>query len=333
MLNSMRKYATGWVVKVLFGVLILSFAVWGIGDVLRAPQTGVALAEVAGSEVDQREVMREFDRRYQELQERAGGGLTRQQAVAFGLLNQALDQTIARRLVDAHARELGLTVSDAELAAAIRDNPALAGPTGFDRSRFDAFLRGAGLSEQAYVEAVRQDTVRSRLVEGLTGAAAAPAIAAERLLAYQGERRRGRALIVEADGSRCPTRTTRRSRPTSTRTRGATRPRAARRDPRRGRAGRPGLRHRRVRGGPAGRVRPPDRGVPHPRRALDRAAPGDGRGGRPGGGGPGRRRETFAAAAAALSAKGVERTELGPLRQGDLPEGSTRSRSRWPRVR
>jgi peptidyl-prolyl cis-trans isomerase D len=321
MLNTMRKYATGWVVKVLFGVLILSFAVWGIGDVLRTPQTGTTLAEVAGSGIDQREVMREFDRRYQELQERAGGGLTRQQAVAFGLLNQALDQTIARRLVDAHARELGLTVSDAELAAAIRDNPALTGPTGFDRSRFDAFLRGAGMSEQAYVEAVRQDTVRTRLVDGLTGAAAAPAIAAERLLAYQGERRRGRALIVEADEIQVPD-------PDEAALKAYLDANARRYEA-------PELRdvtlvvvgpddlasdialsdadlraeydHRieeyRT---PAGRsieqLLATDEAVA--REAAARVAGG----------------ETFAAAAAALQAKGVERTELGPLRQGDLPE-------------
>jgi peptidyl-prolyl cis-trans isomerase D len=223
MLNSMRKYATGWVVKVLFGVLILSFAVWGIGDVLRAPQTGVALAEVAGSEVDQREVMREFDRRYQELQERAGGGLTRQQAVAFGLLNQALDQTIARRLVDAHARELGLTVSEAELAAAIRDNPALTGPTGFDRSRFDTFLRSVGMTERDYVEALRQDTVRGRLVEGVTGAAAAPAVAPSGCWPTRASAAAAGRSSSRRTTSRCPSRTRRRSRPTSRRTRGATR--------------------------------------------------------------------------------------------------------------
>jgi peptidyl-prolyl cis-trans isomerase D len=124
--------------------------------------------------------------------------------VTFGLMNQALDQTIARRLVDAHAKDLGLTVSEAELAASIRDNPALTGPTGFDKSRFDMFLRSVGLSEKAYVEALRQDTVRARLVDGLTGPAAAPAIAADKILAYQGERRRGRALIVQADDIQVP---------------------------------------------------------------------------------------------------------------------------------
>ena len=74
---------------------------------------------MAGAEVEQREVLREFDVRLADLQERAGGGLTRQQAVSFGLMGQALDATVARRLVDAHARDLNLTASSASIAAAV----------------------------------------------------------------------------------------------------------------------------------------------------------------------------------------------------------------------
>lgn len=321
MLNTMRKHATGWVVKVLFGVLILSFAVWGIGDVLRAPTTGGALAEVAGAEVGEREVMREFDERYRELQERAGGALTRQQAASFGLLNQALDQTIARRLVDAHARDLGLTVSEAELAASIRENPALGGPGGFDKGRFEQFLRGAGLTERAYVEALRQDTVRGRIVQGVTGAAVAPSVAAERVLAYQGERRRGRALIVEADQIQVPD-------PDEAALKAYLEANARRYEA-------PELRdatlvvvgpddlasdialsdadlrteyENRIADytTPAGRsieqLLAPDEATA--REVQSRAAGG----------------EAFSVAAAALPGKGIERTELGPLRQGDLPE-------------
>lgn len=199
MLSTIRAYATGWVAKVLFVLLIVSFAVWGVGDILRAPQAGGALAEVAGAEVEQREVLREFDARLADFQERAGGGLTRHQAVSFGLMGQALDATVARRLVDAHARDLNLTASSASVAAAVRADPAFQGTTGFERERFDYFLRSLGLTEQAYVESLRRDIVRARLVESVTVPVAAPKALADRLLAFREERRRGRALIVEAD--------------------------------------------------------------------------------------------------------------------------------------
>ncbi len=200
MLNVMRKHATGWVVKVLFAVLILSFAVWGIGDVLQPPSIGSGgLASVAGTEIGQQEVMREFETRYETLQQQAGGSLTRHQAVSFGLLNQALDVTIARRLVDAHAQDLQLAVSEAELVQQIRDNPTFRGSQGFDRQAFELFLRRMGTNEQGYLAYLKEDVARSRLVEGMTGPVAVPGLLAGRLLAYREEQRRGRALVVRAD--------------------------------------------------------------------------------------------------------------------------------------
>ena len=200
MLNVMRKHATGWVVKVLFGILILSFAIWGIGDVLRAPSLGGGgLASVAGQEIGQQEVLREFDTRYQHLQQQAGGALTRHQAVSFGLLNQALEVTVARHLVDAHARDMKLAVAEPELAQQVRDNPMFRGSQGFDRQAFEMFLRRIGTNEQGYLANLKQDVMRSRLVDGLTAPVAAPGLLSDRLLAYREEQRRGRALVVKAD--------------------------------------------------------------------------------------------------------------------------------------
>src|SRR4051794_41933456 len=95
MLNSMRKHATGWVVKVLFGVLIASFAIWGIGDVLRRPGTGGALATVAGQPITDREVLRDFDSRYRPLEQSTGGNVTRAPAAGLGLMKPAPSAALA----------------------------------------------------------------------------------------------------------------------------------------------------------------------------------------------------------------------------------------------
>lgn len=198
MLNSMRKHATGWVVKVLFGVLIASFAIWGIGDVLRRPGTGGALATVAGQPITDREVLRDFDSRYRQLEQSTGGNVTRAQAASFGLMNQALSAAVAQRLVDAHARDLKLTVSDEDLARTVHDEPAFRGEQGFDRSRLDMYLRGNNMSEQGFLAMIRDDTLRQRLLQSMTAPVTAPADVAQRLLAYRDEQRSGRVLMVDA---------------------------------------------------------------------------------------------------------------------------------------
>ena len=127
MLDSLRKHATGWVAKVLFGILVVSFAIWGIGDIFRAPHGGSTLAEVAGTQITMQEVNTEFDGRLRQMQQQYGNNIDRRAAVSLGLLQQAVDSTVARRLVDAHARDLGLTAADDTVAETIRLRPAAPG--------------------------------------------------------------------------------------------------------------------------------------------------------------------------------------------------------------
>ena len=61
------------------------------------------------------------------MQQQYGANLDRRAAVSLGLLNQALEAAVARRLVDAHARDLDLTVADDTVAARIRQNPIVPG--------------------------------------------------------------------------------------------------------------------------------------------------------------------------------------------------------------
>ena len=198
MLDSLRRHATGWLAKVLFAVLILSFAIWGIGDVLRSHGSGTSLARVAGIDITQTEVVNEFDNQLRQLQEQYGQQIDKRAAVSLGLLNQALESNVARRLVDAHARDLNLTVDDATLAETIRQDPSFQSAGTFDRARFDLFLRSIGMSEQAYVAALRNDMVRRAVIDSLTGTLHVPETLAKKLVEYRQERRRGAALVVES---------------------------------------------------------------------------------------------------------------------------------------
>ena len=44
MIEMMRTKAASWIAKILAFFLILSFAVWGIGDMFRAPTGGEVVA-------------------------------------------------------------------------------------------------------------------------------------------------------------------------------------------------------------------------------------------------------------------------------------------------
>jgi peptidyl-prolyl cis-trans isomerase D len=198
MLNVLRQKAASWVVKVLLLLLVVSFAIWGIGDVFFRGSRNVAVASVGGSEISANELADGFNRELNNLQRRLGGNIDRQQAIRLGLMQQTLQDLIARRLVDLRARDMGLTVADDTLRQMITDNPVFQTGGRFDRQRFEQLLRANGMNEKSYLASLRQDVMRSDLTGSLAGPVAVPSTLVDRLYRYRNEERRGRYVEVKA---------------------------------------------------------------------------------------------------------------------------------------
>ncbi len=198
MLDAMRQRATSWVVRLLLILLCISFGIWGIGDIFRAPRETGPIAEVDGPPINGADLSREANNSFDRLAQQLQGKIQRSPGIMEGLVRQALQQSIAGRLIDAHIRALGLSVADTTLAQTIRDQPAFQTAGKFDRSRFDYFLRSSGLSEEAFLSQLRGDVLRSQVVDAVTGPAAGSATLARAVAAWQDEQRRGQALVVEA---------------------------------------------------------------------------------------------------------------------------------------
>lgn len=199
MLNSIRRQAGSWVVKILLLLLVASFAVWGIGDIFYGGAQNPVVAEVGPTEILSSELTQEFDRVVDNVQRRLGTGIDREQAIQLGLMQQALQDLIARRLVDLRAREMGLTVSDETLRQMILDNPAFQTAGRFERARFEQILLASGLSEEGYLAALRQDLVRGTLTESLAAPVRAPDPLVDAMYRHRNEERRGRMLVVPTD--------------------------------------------------------------------------------------------------------------------------------------
>ncbi len=204
MLDAMRKRANSWFVRGLLLILIASFAVWGIGDTFFGrPDTAVAV-QVGDVEVPLQEVDRAFELDRRAFGDQLGTTLDRRQAASLGILNRSLQNVIARALVDQHRRDLGIGVTDDEVRTAIQNDPRFSTGGSIDRVRFDMFLRSQGLSEAGYVEQVRADIGRARILDALTGPIEAPAALTQRLGAWRGETRSGTALEVASASMTAP---------------------------------------------------------------------------------------------------------------------------------
>lgn len=190
MLTSMRKGAGTWVAKGFLFLLVMSFAVWGIQGYVGGP-VEVTVAEVGGVEITGTEFRTELQRQMRRLQNQFGQAIDPEQARALGIYESALQQIIARRVIDQTTDDLGLAVSDDVVRQDIRANPAFRDTFGgFDRLRFQQVIGQNGWTEQTYVAIARRDLARRQLVESvLAGADAAPEVLVDRVYRYRREAR------------------------------------------------------------------------------------------------------------------------------------------------
>lgn len=202
MLDALRQAATGWVAKVLLALLVISFAIWGISGQFFDYGAGT-VATVGNAEVS----ASEFDRTLRDRMQAIGqqtSGFSLEQARAIGIPQQVLGELVSRAALDDEAARYGLGVSDAALAGEIQAEPAFQGIAGFDRARFQALLRNAGLREDDYVRDMRNQILRRQLVAAVTNGLAAPQPLVEALYRFQNEERAISYLRVDAGAVPAP---------------------------------------------------------------------------------------------------------------------------------
>src|SRR5215213_1429416 len=193
MLRGMNKLGQSWVgkavVTVLFGFLIVSFAVWGIGDIFRG-SVSTTVARVGKTDISAEAFRTASQHELQRLMRQTRQSITPERARSLGLDTQILGRLVTEAALDQRAQELGLAVSDQLIARTIAQDPNFRGPNGgFDRAAFDDILRSNGLSEAAFVREQRGVVTRLQLADAIAGALPVPLALREAIHRYGAERR------------------------------------------------------------------------------------------------------------------------------------------------
>jgi peptidyl-prolyl cis-trans isomerase D len=193
MLRGIRTASKNWLGKavmgVVMGLLIVSFAIWGIGDIFRGFGTS-KLAKIGRTEIGIEQFRQIYNERLQQISRQVGRPISPDQARALGLDQQLVGQVVAETALDEHARELRLGLSDAEVARRITEDPIFRGFAGqFDRARFEQMIRSAGYNEARYAAEQRRVSLRRQLADSISGDVTAPKSMAEVVNRYEGEER------------------------------------------------------------------------------------------------------------------------------------------------
>jgi len=202
MLRGLHKASSTWlgkaVMAAVMGVIAISFAIWGIGDIFRGFGRN-AVATIGGTEISIEQFRQFYNDRLQQLGRQAGRPITPDEARARGLDRQLLAQLVAETTIDEQAKQLRLGIDSAEIAKRITSDPSFRGANGqFDRQRFEQIIRQAGFSESRFIEEQRRSMLRRQLAQSVTGDLKVPATALAALNQYQNEKRQIDYVALEA---------------------------------------------------------------------------------------------------------------------------------------
>jgi peptidyl-prolyl cis-trans isomerase D len=193
MLRGLHKASSTWlgkaVMAAIMGFLVISFAIWGIGDIFRGFGRN-AVATIGGTEISIEQFRQFYNERLQQLGRQLGKPISPEEARLRGIDRQLLGQLVAETALDEQARQLRLGLSDADVAKRITADPSFRGPNGqFDRARFEQLIRQAGFTEGRFVDDQRRATLRRQIGQSITGDLKVPATAMAVLNQFRNERR------------------------------------------------------------------------------------------------------------------------------------------------
>jgi peptidyl-prolyl cis-trans isomerase D len=197
MLKTMRSTVGKIVTIGLFALLILSFAVWGIGDIFRGQGADSVVAKVGDREITVAEYSRVLQQEVNRTQQMLGRSLDGDQIRDFGVAERALERLITQTSIDLLSDDLGMTVTEEQLRESIRQDPGFQGPDGqFDPSLLRNALFANNMSESMFLGVLSKSIARQQLLDAAFAGLEVPDAFAMPLYAYENETRDARYVTL-----------------------------------------------------------------------------------------------------------------------------------------
>jgi peptidyl-prolyl cis-trans isomerase D len=120
MITWFRQLAQTWLAKLLFVLLILSFAIWGIEDIVRNFWRDDAVVRLEGTTIEVPEAQAAARRELQRIQRQLGPTFEPDENIRRAVAGQAVEGLIGEHAQRIEARRLGLATPDAQVADYVR---------------------------------------------------------------------------------------------------------------------------------------------------------------------------------------------------------------------
>ncbi|MGL3815055.1 peptidylprolyl isomerase [Klebsiella pneumoniae] len=171
MMDSLRTAANSLVLKIIFGIIIVSFILTGVSGYLIGGGNNYA-AKVNDQEISRGQFENAFNSERNRMQQQLGdqySELAANEGYMKTLRQQVLNRLIDEALLDQYARELGLSISDEQVKQAIFQTQAFQTNGKFDNQRFSGIVAQMGMTTDQYAQALRNQLTTQQLINAIAG--------------------------------------------------------------------------------------------------------------------------------------------------------------------
>ena len=170
MLDFIRERAQSWFAWVIFVIVVIPFALWGVNQYTETSGK-VNVAEVNGKEISVSEYQRAYQQQRNRIQQMLGKRFDPSLIDDKQLKKNVLENLIEREALVQGAHDEGLRVSAVRVGTEIRAIPNLQTKGKFDEELYGRLLRSQGLSVGVFEQMVGNDLVIQQLNRGIADSA------------------------------------------------------------------------------------------------------------------------------------------------------------------
>lgn len=171
MMDNLRAAANHVVLKIILGLIIVSFILTGVGNYLIGGNNNYA-AKVNGQEIGRAQFENAVTSERNRMAEKLGdqfSELAANENYMKSVRQQVLNRMIDEALLDQYAKKLGLDISDEQVKNAIFSTDAFKSDGKFDNNRFNALVNRMGMSADQYAQALRNQLISQQLINAVAG--------------------------------------------------------------------------------------------------------------------------------------------------------------------
>ncbi len=199
MLDALRRFVKSWVAKILLGLLIVSFAVWGIEGVFNG-STNPTIARVGTAPIDAQKFVNAITRQQNQISRQRRAVISLQELRDAGIDESTLQALVRDATFASELEALELAIPAEAVAENIRTNAAFQDGQG----QFSQFTYQTRLSQEGFdpieFEQLTRALLGQQILINATGHAGhyAPDVAVE-MAKWRGERRAVRMITLPID--------------------------------------------------------------------------------------------------------------------------------------